>query len=51
MKYENLKNTIFDVEVSAFKNCYDTESKAVNLALWLTSNKYEIKQNEIRRLH
>lgn len=50
MKYENLKNTIFDVEVSAFKNCYDTESNPVNLALWLTSNKYEIKQNEIRTI-
>jgi hypothetical protein len=50
MKYENLKNTIFDVQVSAFKNCFDTESKPVNLALWLTSNKYEIKQNEIRTI-
>lgn len=48
MRYENLKNTIFDVEISAFKNCFDTESKSVNLGLWLTSNKYEIKQNEIR---
>lgn len=50
MKYENLKNTIFDVEVSAFKNCFDTESKPVNLALWLTSNKYESKQNQIRAI-
>lgn len=50
MKYENLKNTIFDVEVSAFKNCFDTESKPVNLALWLTSNKYESKQNQIRTI-
>jgi len=50
MRYENLKNTIFDVEVSAFKNCFDTESKPVNLALWLTSNKYESKQSQIRTI-
>jgi hypothetical protein len=50
MRYEDLKNTIFDVEVSGFKNCFDTESKPVNLAIWLTSNKYETKQNQIRAI-
>jgi len=50
MHYTNLKNTIFDVEVSAFKDCFGTDSNPVNLALWLTSNKYEIKQNEIRSI-
>jgi hypothetical protein len=50
MRYEDLKQTIFDVEVSAFKNCFDTESKAVNLGLWLTSNHHEMKQNQIRSI-
>jgi hypothetical protein len=50
MEYEDLKHTIFDVEISCFKNCFDTESKPVNLAKWLTSNKYETKQNQIRTI-
>jgi hypothetical protein len=48
MDFKELQNTIFDVEVSVFKNCFSTESVTVSLAQWLTSNKYESEQNQLR---
>ncbi len=50
MNKEDLRNTIFDVEISAFKNCFDTVSQTVNLSNWLTSNKYEAQQTKLRTI-
>ena|GEM_PF-3459045 len=50
MKYEDLKNTIFDIDVSAFKNCKTNKSNTVNLALWLTSDKYQVQQTHLRTI-
>ena len=50
MKYEDLIGTIFDVQVSAFTNYMDTESKAIPLAGWLTSSDYLEEQNHIRTM-
>ncbi len=48
MRYEDLKNTIFDVPVSLFKNCFDTVSIPFILGAWLTDTECLAKQNEIR---
>ena len=50
MRYEDLENTIFDVPVSVFKNCKDTESRSIPLRGWLTSPDYMDEQMKIRAI-